>query len=40
LAQEIIITQRQEIAAMRLAVGKPLPSAIAIPTQPSLRPAP
>jgi len=26
LAQEIIVTQQQEIAAMRLAVGEPLPS--------------
>jgi uncharacterized protein (DUF305 family) len=25
MAQEIIVTQRQEIAAMRLAVGEPLP---------------
>jgi hypothetical protein len=30
LAQEIIVTQQQEIAAMRLAVGQPLP-----PSQPS-----
>ena len=30
LAQEIIVTQQQEIAAMRLAVGEPLP-----PSQPS-----
>jgi hypothetical protein len=27
LAQEIIVTQQQEIAAMRLAVGQPLPGA-------------
>ena len=33
LAQEIIVTQQQEIAAMRLAVGKPLPPSIASPTQ-------
>ena len=25
LAQEIIVTQQQEIAAMRMAVGEPLP---------------
>jgi hypothetical protein len=30
LAQEIIVTQQQEIAAMRLAVGQPL-----LPSQPS-----
>jgi Domain of unknown function (DUF305) len=34
LAQEIIVTQQQEIAAMRLAVGEPLPPAVASPTQP------
>jgi uncharacterized protein (DUF305 family) len=28
LAQEIIVTQQQEIAAMRLAVGQPLPSSL------------
>ena len=33
LAQEIIVTQQQEIAAMRLAVGEPLPPSIASPTQ-------
>jgi hypothetical protein len=38
LAQEIIVTQQQEIAAMRLAVGEPLPPSIPSPTQPS--PAP
>jgi Domain of unknown function (DUF305) len=38
LAQEIIVTQQQEIAAMRLAVGEPLPPSIASPTRPS--PAP
>jgi hypothetical protein len=32
LAQEIIVTQQQEIAAMRLALGEPLPAAVA-PTQ-------
>jgi hypothetical protein len=38
LAQEIIVTQQQEIAAMRLAVGEPLPPSLPSPTQPS--PAP
>lgn len=33
LAQEIIVTQQQEIAAMWLAVGEPLPDAKAAPTQ-------
>ena len=35
LAQEIIVTQQQEIAAMRLAVGQPLPGSLPAPTQPS-----
>jgi Domain of unknown function (DUF305) len=35
LAQEIIVTQQQEIAAMRLAVGQPLPPSVPSPTQPS-----
>jgi uncharacterized protein (DUF305 family) len=35
LAQEIIITQQQEIAAMRLAIGDPLPASKPAPTQPS-----
>jgi hypothetical protein len=35
LAQEIIVTQQQEIAAMRLALGEPLPASIAAPDQPS-----
>ena len=35
LAQEIIVTQQQEIAAMRLAVGQSLPSSLPAPTQPS-----
>jgi uncharacterized protein (DUF305 family) len=35
LAQEIIVTQQQEIAAMRLAVGDPLPPSIPSPTQPA-----
>ena len=34
LAQEIVVTQQQEIAAMRLAVGDPLPPSVAAPTQP------
>ena len=33
LAQEIIVTQQQEIAAMRLAVGEPLPPSISSPTR-------
>jgi hypothetical protein len=33
LAQEIIVTQRQEITAMRLAVGQPLPTTLPAPTQ-------
>jgi len=35
LAQEIIVTQQQEIAAMRLAVGEPLPPSAPSPTTPS-----
>jgi uncharacterized protein (DUF305 family) len=38
LAQEIIVTQQQEIAAMRLAVGEPLPPSVPSPTEPSPRP--
>jgi hypothetical protein len=34
LAQEIIVTQQQEIAAIRMAIGDPLPSSSASPTQP------
>ncbi|WP_426688429.1 DUF305 domain-containing protein [Rhodanobacter ginsengiterrae] len=34
LAQEIIVTQQQEIAAMRLAIGEKLPPSLASPTQP------
>jgi uncharacterized protein (DUF305 family) len=34
LAQEIIVTQQEEISAMRLAVGDPLPALRASPTQP------
>jgi Domain of unknown function (DUF305) len=33
IAQEIIVDQLQEIAAMRLAVGEPLPPSTAAPTQ-------
>jgi hypothetical protein len=33
LAQEIIVTQQQEIAAMRLAIGEALPPSLASPTQ-------
>jgi hypothetical protein len=35
LAQEIIVDQQQEIAAMRLAVGQPLAPSTPAPTQPS-----
>jgi Domain of unknown function (DUF305) len=34
LAQEIIVTQQQEIVTMRLATGEPLSSPAAAPTQP------
>jgi hypothetical protein len=33
LAQEIIVTQQQEIVAMRLAIGEPLPPSVPSPTQ-------
>jgi hypothetical protein len=33
LAQEIIVTQQQEIVAMRLAIGDPLPPSVPYPTQ-------
>jgi uncharacterized protein (DUF305 family) len=33
LAQEIIVTQQQEIAAMKLAVDEPLPPSLPAPTQ-------
>jgi uncharacterized protein (DUF305 family) len=33
MAQEIIVTQQQEIAAMRLAVGEPLPPSVPAPDQ-------
>lgn len=35
IAQEIIVTQQQEIAVMRLALGQPLPPSVAAPDQPS-----
>ena len=35
LAQEIIVDQQQEIAAMRLAVGERLPPSVSSPTQPA-----
>jgi hypothetical protein len=35
MAQEIIVTQQQEIAAMRLAVGQPLPPSAPSPDQQS-----
>jgi uncharacterized protein (DUF305 family) len=34
IAQEIIVDQQQEIAAMRLAIGDPLPASAPVPTQP------
>jgi uncharacterized protein (DUF305 family) len=39
LAQEIVVTQQQEISVMRLAVGDPLPPSAASPTQPDATPA-
>jgi hypothetical protein len=33
IAQEIVVEQQQEIAAMRLAIGQPLPPSTAAPTQ-------
>ncbi len=39
MAQEIIVTQQQEIAAMRLAVGEPLPPSMPSPAQLHLRPS-
>jgi hypothetical protein len=35
IAQEIIVEQQQEIVAMRLALGQPLPPSAAAPDQPS-----
>jgi hypothetical protein len=40
LAQEIIVTQQQEIAAMRLAIGDPLPPSEPSPTRYRLLPNP
>src|SRR5580704_8519901 len=37
IAQEIIVDQQQEIAAMRLALGDPLPASTPAPTQPADR---
>lgn len=39
VAQEIIVEQQQEIAAMRLALGDPLPPAYAAPTAPAAPPS-
>ncbi|SDV47301.1 DUF305 domain-containing protein [Chitinasiproducens palmae] len=39
IAQEIIVEQQQEIAAMRLALGQPLPPAFPAPTQATAAPA-
>jgi hypothetical protein len=38
IAQEIIVDQQQEIAAMRLALGQPLPPSTPSPTQPPAAP--
>jgi len=35
IAQEIVVTQQEEIAAMRRAVGEPLPPSVPAPTSPS-----
>jgi uncharacterized protein (DUF305 family) len=39
LAQEIVVTQQQEIPVMRLAIGEELPPAAASPTQPGAMPS-
>jgi len=39
MAQEIIVTQQQEIATMRLAIGQPLPPAAATEPSPAPNPA-
>jgi DUF305 family protein family protein len=39
LAQEIVVTQQQEISVMRLVVGDPLPPSTASPTQQGVAPA-
>jgi hypothetical protein len=36
IAQEIVVEQLQEIAAMRLALGQPLPPSAPAPTQPAI----
>ena len=38
IAQEIIVDQQQEIAAMQLALGKPLPPSVPAPTQGAMPP--
>jgi hypothetical protein len=38
IAQEIIVDQQQEIAAMNLAIGEPLPPSVPVPTQPGSKP--
>ncbi len=35
LAQEVIVTQQQEIAVMQVALGQPLPASAPAPTQPA-----
>lgn len=40
IAQEIIVDQQQEISAMRLALGQPLPPSAPAPTQPGTPGAP
>ena len=39
LSQEIIVTQQQEVLAMRLALGQPLPSLAPAPDQVAPAPA-
>jgi len=39
LAQEIIVSQTQEIVAMKLAIGEPVTASVPAPTQPSRMPA-
>ena len=39
IAQEIIVEQQQEIAAMRLALGQALPPSTPAPTQPQAEPS-
>jgi hypothetical protein len=40
IAQEIIVDQQQEIAAMRLALDQPLPPSAPVPTQQAILPQP